>query len=60
MNHVEVVTFPRPGVRAAAVENSDGTYTFYVSVHLSEGERKEAVKELAGKVRGQMKEGDTL
>jgi len=60
MNHVEVVTFPRPGVRAAAAENSDGSFTFYVSAHLSEGERKEAVEKLAGKVRAQMKEGDTL
>ena len=60
MNRVEVVTFPRPGVRAAAAQNSDGTYTFYVGAHLTEEARKEAVEELAGKVRGQMKEGDTL
>lgn len=60
MNRVEVVTFPRPGVRAGAAENSDGSFTFYVSAHLSEKDRKEAVKELAGKVRRQMKERDTL
>lgn len=60
MNRVEVVAFPRPGVRAAAVENSDGSFTFYVGAHLSEKDRKEAVEELAGKIRGQMKEGDAL
>lgn len=53
MNRVEVVTFPRPGVRAAAAQNSDGTYTFYVGAHLSEEARKEAVEELAGKIQCQ-------
>lgn len=48
--HIETVEFPHPGVRAAAVQNSDGTFTFYVSDHLSEAARKEAVEELTGQI----------
>lgn len=48
--HTETVAFPRPGVRAATVQNSGGTFTFYVSAHLSEAVRKEAVEELAGQI----------
>lgn len=48
--HIETVVFPRPGVRAAAAQNSDGSFTFYVSARLSEEERKEAVEELAGQI----------
>lgn len=53
IHQIVPVEFPGPGVRAAAAENSDGTYTFYVNSHLSEEARKEAVEELAGKIQGQ-------
>lgn len=45
-----VVKFPRPGVRAVAAENTDGSFTFYVSAHLSEEAREKAVEELAMKL----------
>lgn len=53
IHQIVPVEFPSPGVRAAAAENSDGTYTLYVGAHLSEEARKEAVEELAGKIQDQ-------
>mgnify|MGYP001033279538 CR=1 FL=1 len=48
--HVEAVVFPHPGVRAAATQNRDESISFYVSAHLPEEARKEAVEELAERI----------
>lgn len=42
-----VVKFPRPGVRAVAAENTDGSFSYYVSAFLLEEAREKAVEELA-------------
>lgn len=42
-----VVEFPRPSVRAVAAENTDGTFSFYVSARLPEEAREKVVEELA-------------
>ena len=55
-----IVDFQRSSVRAAAAENTDWTFTFYVNARLPEEDRERAVEELNRKLIEEIADEDPV